>query len=516
MIAPTFIDRLISRISPRAGYNRMRYRALNSAVFGSPVSRKGAATGGSSTVGNWLVRRLSRIEEARERETLTDRAEDLLANEPLAATASETMGVNIVGSGLIPQAELDAEALGISEDAADKVGEQMDQAFELWSQNAGLVPGMSFADHQFHTILQMMGAGEFVSLGRMLKKPGPERHFSFCLQPVAPLRLKTPPGLENDFNLHDGVELDTDGSPRAYHLAEPADWRKGLRGLSASDFKRLPRVKGHRIQVLHGFRMTQTDQYRGVSPLAAGMKGFRDLSDYLDHELVAAMVASTITILLETQTPTPGKNGPVLNLPQGDAGPRVQDLVPGSVWTAPNGWKPTVPEIKRPNANFPTFLNTWVTILSSMLGMPREIVFKDFTDTTFSSARAALNEAWRTFLMWRSWLVNHYCAPIWLLVQEEAYLRGMIDLPKGAPGFYKAMHLWCAADWQGPGRGTIDPEKEQAGYEKALENFNTTYTDNAREQGRRFKRLIKRRKKEAALLGELATSPDSPIEQEAA
>jgi hypothetical protein len=112
MIKPTILDRLISRISPRAGYNRMRYRALSEAVFGSPVSRKGAERGGSSTLGNWLVRRLSKHGEAREREELTDRAEDLLANEPLAATAAETMGTNIVGSGLIPQADPDAERPG--------------------------------------------------------------------------------------------------------------------------------------------------------------------------------------------------------------------------------------------------------------------------------------------------------------------------------------------------------------------------------------------------------------------
>jgi hypothetical protein len=42
--------------------------------------------------------------------------------------------------------------------------------------------------------MQMMGAGEFITLPRMLKKPGPERQFSLCLQPVEPLRLKHPAG----------------------------------------------------------------------------------------------------------------------------------------------------------------------------------------------------------------------------------------------------------------------------------------------------------------------------------
>ena len=505
-LTPTILDRVIARISPKAGYQRMAYRALHQSIFASPVTRKGGQTGGHNSLGNWLVRRLSsRTEEAREREVLTDRAEDLIANEPLAATAVETMGTNIVGSGLTPQAELDAEALGISEDASEAVGDQMDRAWDLWHHNAGLIPGQSFADMQYLTILNMCRSGEYLALARMLKKPGPERAFSLCIQPLDSLRLATPPGMENLEHVHDGVETTSEGVPSAYHIADPADWRKGYRGFSREDYKRLPRLSGHRRVVLHDFRLTDNEQYRGRSPLAPGMKGFRDLSDYLDHELVAAMVASTMTILLET--PKSLGSGSGIRIPGTEnvtpPGEGIKDLMPGGIWQAPPGWGVTVPDIKRPNANFPTFLNTWVTILASMLGLPREIIFKDFTQTTFSSARAALNEAWRTFLLYRVWLVDHFCQPVWRMVQEEAYLRGMIELPVGAPGFYEAMAHWTAADWQGPGRGTIDPDKEQDGYQKALSNFNTTYSDNAREQGRRFKRIIKRRIKEARLLADL-------------
>jgi capsid protein len=95
-------------------------------------------------------------------------------------------------------------------------------------------------------------------------------------------------------------------------------------------------------------------------------------------------------------------------------------------------------------------------------------------------------------------------------------LRGMIDLPRGAPGFYSPCTFGPRPTGKGPGRGTIDPEKEQAGYELALSNFNTTYTDNAREQGLRFKRLIKRRQKEQALLAGLRPETAPQAEREAA
>ena len=503
MPRPTMIDRLVSWLRPKAGFERMRYRVMNQAMFG-PVRRTAAGTG-KTTLGNWLVRRISRMEEAREREVITDRAEDLIANEPLAAAAADTYGVNIVGSGITCQSEIEAQVLGISEEQAEDVGRQFDRAMDLWSPNAGLQPRTTFSDLQYMTIHSMVRAGEYLSLARMLKKPSPDRWFSLAIQPLDPMRLATPPHKTSDPEVFDGVKLDGDGIAQAYWIADPEDWRKGYAGFGKDDYKLFPRLKGHRQVVFHDLRRTREEQYRGVSPLAPGMKAFRDISDYLDHELVAAVVSSTFTLLLETQSSVGGQMTP-FNMAAGqplESPDNAQDLVPGGIWSAPKGWKVTVPEMKRPNANFPTFLNTLVTVLASLLGLPREILLKDFTDTTYSSARAALNEAWRMFLLYRTWLVDHFCQPVRVMVCEEAYLRGLVKLPKGAPGFYEAMPYWCAAEWTGPARGTIDPEKEQAGYAQALKNFNTSYSDMAREQGKRITTIVKRRKKEQELLGDL-------------
>lgn len=92
--------------------------------------------------------------------------------------------------------------------------------------------------------------------------------------------------------------------------------------------------------------------------------------------------------------------------------------------------------------------------------MPNEAVMKDFSKTNYSSARAALLEAWRVYLMYRSWFARLYCQPIFQMVMEEAWLRDFITLANGAQDFYAALPLWCNVTWIGPARGYVDPVKE--------------------------------------------------------
>jgi hypothetical protein len=52
---------------------------------------------------NWMPRRLiSRQQEAREREAITERSMDLVYNDPHAAGLQETFATMVVGPGLIP------------------------------------------------------------------------------------------------------------------------------------------------------------------------------------------------------------------------------------------------------------------------------------------------------------------------------------------------------------------------------------------------------------------------------
>ncbi len=74
------------------------------------------------------------------------------------------------------------------------------------------------------------------------------------------------------------------------------------------------------------------------------------------------------------------------------------------------------------------------------LNIPYELLFKDFSKTNYSSARAALLEAWRFFPANRELVSSSWCSVIYDLWFEEAVHRGRI--PDCKPQDFYARHAW--------------------------------------------------------------------------
>ena len=63
--------------------------------------------------------------------TLRRQSRDLIRNEALPAGAIDTMVLGVVGQGIVPQSRLDADFLGISEDAAAAWSRAAERIFHL-------------------------------------------------------------------------------------------------------------------------------------------------------------------------------------------------------------------------------------------------------------------------------------------------------------------------------------------------------------------------------------------------
>jgi len=105
-------------------------------------------------------------------------------------------------------------------------------------------------------------------------------------------------------------------------------------------------------------------------------------------------------------------------------------------------------------------------MLGAGLGMPYEIILRDFSKTNYSSARASLGQAYRIFRAWQQLIVDAYCQPVWAQLLEEAYYMG--ELP--APGFEKYIHEYTRAQWITPGWQHVDPLKEAKAQELLVNN----------------------------------------------
>jgi lambda family phage portal protein len=187
-----------------------------------------------------------------------------------------------------------------------------------------------------------------------------------------------------------------------------------------------------------------------------------------------------------------------------------EDIKPGTVMYGNRNEKPHILESSRPSPNFASFSEFVLRAMAASLDMPYEVLAKDFSKTNYSSARAALLEAWRVFTLYRSWLTRHYCQPIWSMVIEEAWLSGLLKFPSGAPDFYDAQSLYTKALWIGPSRGYVDPVKEIGAIVTALENRLTTYSEALAETGRDFDETMDEREEEEIRLAKFTPQPTKP------
>jgi len=157
----------------------------------------------------------------------------------------------------------------------------------------------------------------------------------------------------------------------------------------------------------------------------------------------------------------------------------------------------------RPPVTFSAFVETITRQIGVALGLPYELVAKDFSKTNYSSARAALNEAWRFFQTRRQWLASYWCAPVYRLWLEEAINAGLVE----APDFYENMQYYLRAKWIGPGRGYMDPTKEAQASQIRMDTMTSTLEIECAEQGLDYYDVLEQRALEMELMKELNIAP---------
>ena len=107
------------------------------------------------------------------------------------------------------------------------------------------------------------------------------------------------------------------------------------------------------------------------------------------------------------------------------------------------------------------------------------------------------------FRMYRNWLANDFCQPIYEEWFAEAVAKGRIP----APGFFAdpiIRKAYTAAEWNGPAQGLLNPVQEVEAAEKRVVNgFSTRDREAMEMNGSDFYRNAAQRKREEKLLREV-------------
>ncbi|MGZ5615630.1 MAG: phage portal protein [Methylobacter sp.] len=166
----------------------------------------------------------------------------------------------------------------------------------------------------------------------------------------------------------------------------------------------------------------------------------------------------------------------------------------------------------RPNTAFDGFMESVMRHMAAGLNMPYELVLKDFSKTNYSSARAALLEAWRYFQTKRRWLQDHWLNPIYEAWLEEAINANRVK----APDYYDNRYAYNRCRWIFSGRGWVDPVKEIVAVEKRLALCISTQQDECADQGKDYQEVQDQRIrefKEALTKAQASGLPDAVAQQ---
>ncbi len=423
--------------------------------------------------------------------TLRQRSRMLYMASPVAASAINTNCIKAVGTGLVLKCSIDRERVGLSKEEAEAWAKKTEAEWRLWASkrdNCDALGVNDFNGLQELAIKSWLLSGDVYGL---VKRYPTNRvnPYGLRIHLIEADRISTPgnyggslvfdavygkvpqgkPGEGHD--IYDGVEVDKQGRIVAYYVCnqypnqiDMSRNREWERVVAYGEKTRLPNI-------LHITRPDRPDQYRGVPYLASVIEPLLQLRRYTESELMAALVQSLFTAWITTETDQSGipfnevGAGDIAGVPGANPGdgqvsnsPNEYEMAPGTVTHLKPGEQIHFGNPNIPTAGFDVFVKTFCKLIGAGLDLPYDVLIKEF-NSSYSSSRGALLEAWEGIKQRRVWLVNSFCQPVYEIWLSEAVARGRVK----APGFFEdplIRDAWCKTAWIGPVQGQLDPKKE--------------------------------------------------------
>jgi lambda family phage portal protein len=436
-----------------------------------------------------------------ELDTIVARSDDLARNNGIAAGAERTLVDNVVGPRLMLRPTPDRVALKKSPEWADDWGREVASIWSTFADTAWFDAGDRL---NFHSATRLawrtvVSAGEVIALPLWLTSR--QSRWNTCLQLVDPARLSNPNNRSDTPTLRNGVEIDVYGAPIAYNIrkSHPGDFFGS--SVPFGQWERIPAYMPFgRQRVIHLFDAERIGQNRGKPFVTAVARMFNSFDKLMFEKLrvavLDAMVFAAIETPLDQQTMANmfGAENGVEDFENKVKEWRVQ-MRGGAIIPMPPGTEMKAFAPTRGASELESFATLMLRHIATGLNMPYELVFKDFSKTNYSSARAALLEAWRFFSSCRQLIADGWASPIYDLWFEEAVNAG--DIPDCTPlDFYKNRIAWLKCSWIAAGRGWVDPVKEVQAAQLRIETGISALDYEVAEQGRDWREVLEQRARE--------------------
>ena len=420
------------------------------------------------------------------RDRIVSRVRDVVRNDGWASAAVTRTLDSVIGANFHPMSKPDYSSLraktgikGFDHVWAEEFGQAAEAHWRSWSSDLG-----RYCDAQRNLTLPQMFRlafrhklidGDALAMLHWLpKRVGPGKaQYATTLQIIDPDRLSNPQLNFDQSILRGGVEVDEFGAAVAYHIrrAHQGDW---FSAAEAVQWDRIPReTSWGRPIIIHDFDHDRAAQHRGgAGILAPVLQRLKMLIKYDGTELDASIINAIFGAYIQSPfdpglvEEAIGDNSTISayqdervsfhnqrKISLGEA--RMPILFPGeSINTV---------SAARPNGNFAEFEKAMLRNVAAGTGVSTQQISQDWSDVNYSSYRAAMLEAWKTFSRRRSDFAQGFGDPIYGAFMEESMEVDDLPLPNGAPPFMEYRGAYARAKWMGPGRGYVDPVKEKQG-----------------------------------------------------
>ncbi|WP_421924122.1 phage portal protein [Maricaulis maris] len=455
---------------------------------------------------------------AYERDAIDGRNQDLIRNEPAAEASVQKRVDLVIGAGLRIVPKVNADALGLSREEARSVNRALRGYFNAWADDPRRLCDarrrLSLSGLFRLLEREWSSGGECAAV---LKRRPARRDLMVrtAIQIIDPIRISNPNEEPDTRKRRAGIEFDDWDAPIAYNIrqGDPLDpWADG----TAYDWKRVPRetARGKPL-VLHAFEPKRAEQSRGIPDFAPIMKAMKQLGRLDDAELANKVLNATFGAFVES-------NFDPLAVAEALGGLGTKS--PASAWqtqranhygTAPVMLGDTRAAVLMPGdsvklntearetADFAQFRAAFLQLMASTLGISYEQLSMDWSNTNYSSARAALNEVWRWVTSRRRMFAEQVVSPIYHHALADIFDADVLDLPASAPMFHECLGGWLRFIVIGPARGYVDPEKEIKAQLLARSGGLRTLENIAAESGEEWEDLLDQLDEENERLGPL-------------
>lgn len=464
-----------------------------------------------------------------EKRMLDARTRDVLRNDSYVAGGMDIHKDNIVGGMFLVNAKPNYKVLGLDETWAEEFQEEVESKFTLWAESPN-----AWADaSRINTLTELvrLAVGVYVASGEVLgsvewlRDRG--RPFNTAIQMIDLDRLSNPHYDQDTPTRRGGVQRNRYGAPVGYHIqmAHPTDWMNP----DSYKWKYVPtRKPWGRLQMIHIFEQMRPDQTRGVSAMVSALKELRITKKFRDIVLQNAVVNATYAASVESDMPSEavfqalGANSqnPVVDYAtqwlsavaqySGNSknlqidGVKIPHLFPGTkLQLRPAGQGGQLGT---------DFEQSLLRYIASNLGVSYEQLSRDYTDTNYSSIRAAMTETWKYMQAKKRTVADRFASNVYMLWLEEAINKGEIATVANTPSWYEGLNAeaYSACEWIGASRGQIDELKETQAAVLRLKYHLTTYEDEMARLGKDWRKALVQRERETKMMDErgLTVDPD--------